>query len=137
MKAVIDTNVVFAGLANRNGAPHKIFQRFFKRQFDWVVSPDVLNEYHSVLTISKKIPAKSVLIFLKLLQDLTVHVDIENKLQICRDRDNDKFLETALVSKADFLVSKNLKHFPRKSYQGIQIVKVSDFLKALEKEYPQ
>ena len=34
MKAVIDTNVVFAGLANRSGAAFKIFHRFFRKSFE-------------------------------------------------------------------------------------------------------
>jgi predicted nucleic acid-binding protein len=45
-------------------------------------------------------------------------------------------LETAIVGKADYLVTKNTKHFPQKSYQRIRIVKISAFLKELEKHFP-
>jgi len=40
-----------------------------------------------------------------------------------------------LKGQADFLVTKNTKHFPRKSYQNIRIVKVSQFLEELEGQF--
>lgn len=46
------------------------------------------------------------------------------------------FLETAVAAGADFLVTKNLKHFPRKSYDGVRIVNVATFLNELEKIFP-
>ena len=50
MKAVIDTNVVLAGLANRKGAAFKIFQRFFRGQFSWINSEETMEEYEGVLS---------------------------------------------------------------------------------------
>jgi putative PIN family toxin of toxin-antitoxin system len=136
LKAVIDTNVVFAALVNRKGAAFKILQRFFQRQFDWVNSPQTLDEYQGVLSVSQKISPTSLQIFLQLLQKRSLHVQIANTLHVCKDPDDDKFLETALAGGADFLVTKNLKHFPHKSYQGVRLVNVATFLKELEKIFP-
>lgn len=133
---VIDTNVVFAGLANLKGAPFKIFQRFFRGQFDWINSQQILDEYQGVLSLSQKMSPTSVHIFLHLLRKRSILVQITGDLQVCRDPDDDKFLETAIVGGADFLVTKNLRHFPRKSYQGVRIVNVTTLLKELEKLYP-
>lgn len=133
MKAVIDTNIVFAALANRKGAAFKILPRFFQRQFDWVNSPQTIDEYQGVLPVSQKISPASLQIFLPLLQKRSILIQIANTLHVCKDPDDDKFLETALAGGADFLVTKNLKHFPRKSHQGIRLVKVAMFLKELEK----
>jgi len=133
LKAVIDTNVIFAGLVNRKGAAFKIFQHFFRKHFDWVNSNQTLEEYQGVLNFSKKVSAASVQIFLQLLRRRTIQVQICGELKVCKDADDDKFLETAIVGGANFLVTKNLKHFPRKSYQGVRIVNVSTFLKELEK----
>jgi predicted nucleic acid-binding protein len=63
-------------------------------------------------------------------------IQITDTLHVCKDPDDDKFLETAIAGGADFLVTKNLKHFPRKSYQGVRIVNVATFLKELEKVFP-
>ncbi len=135
LKAVIDTNIVFAALANRKGAAFKILQRFFQKQFDWVNSSQTLDEYQGVLSVSQKISPTSLQIFLYLLQKRSILIQITDTLHICKDPDDDKFLETAIVGEADFLVTKNLKHFPRKSYQGVRIVNVAAFLKELEKVF--
>ncbi|GEM_PF-7122072 len=34
------------------------------------------------------------------------------------------------------IMTKNTKHFPRKSHQGVRIAKISEFLKELEKQFP-
>jgi predicted nucleic acid-binding protein len=64
------------------------------------------------------------------------HIEISGSLQACKDPDDDTFLETAVAGDADFLVTKNLKHFPRKSYEGVRIVNVARFLQELEKIFP-
>jgi len=42
-----------------------------------------------------------------------------------------KFLEAAVGAGAPYLVTGNLKHFPRSPYKGIGILKPADFLKAI------
>lgn len=66
-------------------------------------------------------------------RDLSLLVPISGALQVCKDPDDDVFLETAIAGSADFLVTKNLKHFPKKTYEDARIVKVSAFLRELEK----
>jgi len=136
LKAVIDTNVVLAGLANRKGAAFKIIKRFLRRQFEWINSQPTFGEYQRVLSISKIVPPLRLHLFLNLMRTRSIFVQITGGLQVCKDHDDDKFLETALAGGADFLVTKNLKHFPHKSYQGVRIVNVAKFLKQLEKFFP-
>lgn len=135
MKAVVDTNIVFAALANSKGAAFKILQRFFQKQFEWVNSSQTLDEYHGVLSVSQKVSPTSLQIFLHLLQKRSIPVQITDSLHVCKDPDDDKFLETAIAGSAEFLITKNLKHFPRKSYQSVRIVNVATFLKELEKHF--
>jgi len=136
MKAVIDTNVFMSALINSSGAPAKILQRWRNRQFILVISAAIEFEYTDVLLNATQIPAPEVQ---NLLEEVRTHAwvaPISGTLRVCRDPDDDIFLETAMTGKADFLVTKNLKHFPKKSYQGIKIVKVSTFLRELEKNMP-
>jgi putative PIN family toxin of toxin-antitoxin system len=95
-----------------------------------------MEEYDGVLSLSQKVSHVSLYIFMHLLRNRSVLVQIENTLQVCRDPDDDKFLETAIVGDADFLVTKNLKHFPRKNSESVRIVNVAAFLIELEKLYP-
>lgn len=127
---------MLAGLANRRGAAFKILKRFLRRQFEWINSPPTFDEYRRVLSISQKVPPLRLRVFLNLMRKRSMFIQITGTLKICKDSDDDKFLETALVGGSDFLVTKNLNHFPHKSYQGVRIVKVAKFLKALEKLFP-
>ncbi|MGH7597144.1 MAG: putative toxin-antitoxin system toxin component, PIN family [bacterium] len=133
MKAVIDTNVFMAALINKRGAPAKIYYRWLDSQFDLVISPAIEVEYNDVLSQSLLIPLGEVQEFLQEVSARSMNMPISGALHVCKDPDDDIFLETAMTGKADFLVTKNLKHFPKKSYQGVKIVKVSVFLRELEK----
>jgi len=136
MRAVIDTNVFMAALINRNGAPAKIRRHWLDGHFLLVTSLPIAFEYVDVLLRSPNIQPDDVQVFLNEVRTLSHIVPISGMLQVCKDPDDDVFLETAMTGKADFLVTKNLKHFPKKSYQGIKIVKVSAFLRELEKIAP-
>jgi putative PIN family toxin of toxin-antitoxin system len=135
MKAVVDTNVFMAALINKRGAPAKIYHRWLDRQFDLVISPAIEVEYNDVLSQSLLIPRGEVQEFLQEVSARSMNMPISGALHVCKDPDDNIFLETAMTGKADFLVAKNLKHFPKKSYQGIKIVKASTFLRELEKTF--
>ena len=118
MIAVIDTNIFMAALLNPIGAAAKIRNRWRQSQFEVFISDPVFEEYSDVLRHAPTLSARDVQILLDELQSLAQYVTIAGTLQACKDPDDDIFLETALASDADFLVTKNLKHFPYKSYEG-------------------
>jgi putative PIN family toxin of toxin-antitoxin system len=122
-----------SALINRSGASAKILQRWRARQFILIISAAIEFEYTDVLLNSTQIPAQEVQALLEEVRTHALVAPISGALHVCKDPDDDIFLETAMTGKADFLVTKNLKHFPKKSYQGIKIVKVSTFLRELEK----
>ena len=136
MIAVIDTNIFIAALLNPSGAPAKIRQRWQQQQFETLVSAPIWTEYANVLFYSPTLSALDVTLLLTELRAFSRQVEISGLLQACKDPDDDKFLETAMTGGADFLVAKNLKHFPHKSYEGVRIVNVANFLKELEKIFP-
>lgn len=51
---------------------------------------------------------------------------------LCSDADDEKFLSAALGGHADFIVTKNKKHFPKDAVL-VKIVNVREFLGAIEK----
>lgn len=133
MIAVIDTNIFMAALLNPSGAPAKIRRRWRQRQFEILTSEAVLEEYVDVLTHAPAIAVSDAQFLIDEIEALSRRVEISGALQACKDPDDDKFLETAVTGSADFLVTKNLKHFPRKSYGHVRIVNVAIFLNELEK----
>jgi putative PIN family toxin of toxin-antitoxin system len=125
----------FAGLLNSSGAPAKLILRWLLGQFDLVISEQVIQEYTYVLQNQRGVEQDKVTNLLDELNSSAMNVKIDGALRVCKDPDDNKFLETALQGQAECLVTKNTKHFPGKVYRSIRIVKVSTFLKALEKEF--
>lgn len=135
IKSVIDTNVFVSGLINMTGASSEIILRWLKNQFKIVTSNNVLEEYEAILLNLSVIEKKKALDLIEKLISTTEKMAITGTLRICKDSDDDKFLETAIVGQVDYLVTKNIRHFPYKSFQNVQIVKISKFLKVLEAEF--
>lgn len=50
----------------------------------------------------------------------------------CADPSDNRFLECAVAGHADYLVTKNIRHFPQKTYEDVKIVRIRKFLSVLE-----
>ena len=74
----------------------------------------------------------SVELFLIVMQKCSFVIPQE-KHDVCVDKDDNKFIECAVAAHADFIVTKNIKHFPKKEYKGVYIVRIKGFLEVLEK----
>ncbi|CBE67183.1 MAG: putative toxin-antitoxin system toxin component, PIN family [Candidatus Methylomirabilis oxygeniifera] len=132
MRAVIDTNVLLAGLLNGNGGSARIIGRFRDGDFDLVISRAVFREYVDVIHVfDNAIPAHKSEELLELIFERAVKVQPVATSGLCKDRDDEKFLEAALAGRADYIVTKNRKDFPH-NFTTPQIVGVGGFLKAIE-----
>lgn len=135
IRAVIDTNVFVSGLISTSGASGELIIRWLMNQFNIIISNDILEEYEDVLLHLPEIETRKAIDLIERLVSNADKVDIPGTLCVCKDSDDDKFLETAVVGQAAYLITKNIRHFPYKNYQNVQIVKISKFLKVLETEF--
>ncbi|MBC8184811.1 putative toxin-antitoxin system toxin component, PIN family [candidate division KSB1 bacterium] len=132
-KAVIDTNIFLSGLLNEFGAPAKLIKHFQNDEFLLVLSENILQEYQEVILEFNN----DVLInqaddlFLTIL-NRAIFINPSEKHDVCRDKDDNKFIDCAIAANAEYIVTKNIKHFPIKKYKGIKIVKIKDFLTVIE-----
>jgi len=67
------------------------------------------------------------------LRDQSEWIEPDFQLSICSDLSDNRFLECAVAGNADYLVTKNIRHFPPKEYENIRILRISQFLTVLEK----
>lgn len=135
MKAVIDTNILVAGLGNPSGAPAKLIDRWLDGQFTLLISDPVFEEYSRILLNHPIVPQEKAETFLGGLIDLAHAITVSGNLTACKDPSDNVFLETATLGAAQYLVTKNIKHFPFKRHQNVEIVRVSKFLQRLEKMF--
>ncbi len=142
MRAVIDTNVWVSAVLNPHGAPAQVMEAFRKAQFIAVLSQPLLDELQQVLARPRLIQrltygSQMVQELVDLLRARAVWVKIHGGISICRDPHDNMVLETAILGKAEYLVTRDddIKHDPeliqKMAEWGIQVVSVQQFLDRL------
>ena len=133
IRAVIDTNVWVSGLLSSRGAPAQIVDLVLAGRIIPVVASAILDECEDVLLRPELgLPpgdVRTVLSYLKLPGEHVIHVDPGTPDRVCSDPDDDVFLSVAIAGNADYLVTGNLKHFPRSPWRGVRIVSPTSLLR--------
>ena len=145
VKAVIDTNIWVAVLLNPHGFPAKILKGFKKNLFQSVVSEPMLEELVEVFRrprIKDKygITEDEIKELIILIEEKSEHVFPSGTLELCRDKDDNFILETAIYGRVEYLVTRdddlkfdlNVSDFLLKN--GIAVISVSKFLSVLSKK---
>jgi putative PIN family toxin of toxin-antitoxin system len=133
LRAVVDTNVFLAGLLNADGGAAKITRAFRDGEFELVVTHDVFDEYVRVIHLfDNDVPAHKSEDLLELVFEKAVKVKPSAPRGLCADEDDEKFLSAALAGHADFILTKNRKHFPT-TVSAVQVVNVREFLREIER----
>jgi putative PIN family toxin of toxin-antitoxin system len=133
MRAVIDTNIFLAGLLNADGGAAKIIQAFQSEAFELIITHEVFDEYVQVIHLfDNEVPAHKSEELLELVFLKAVKVRPAAARGRTSDADDEKFLSAALGGHADFIVTKNKKHFPEDATSAT-VVNVREFLGAIEK----
>ena len=133
-KAVLDTNIIVSGLRNPEGASATILKLAEAKVFRCYVSPEILKEYDEVLRReSFGFHRRQVTRFMHMLRRTFIHVVPKTQIQVTSDSTDNMFLECALVARADYVVTGNLRHFPAQ-FRDIRILSPRHFLTILAAE---
>lgn len=133
MRAVIDANILLAGLLNADGGAAKIIRAFRDGEFELIVTHEVFDEYLRVIHLfDNDLPARKSEELLELVFAKALKARPAADQGLCKDADDEKFISAALGGHADFIVTKNRKHFPKNAL-SVKIVNVREFLDAVEK----
>jgi len=104
-KVVVDTSVIIAGLIGR-GSSNRILRLILMGKLKIVIPKDIFREYvRAVHYPELRIPLSYAYIILDKLYRLAEQVHPTKKFNICRDPDDNKFLEVAYEGKADYLIT--------------------------------
>lgn len=131
LKVVVDTNVVISALLAPYGNPALIISLILQKELALCLSSEIFAEYQEVLSRNKfkKLNKAAVK---RLLKDLKKHsIQVLPKVSvrlIQNDPADNKFLECALASNADFIITGNIKHFSFKKFHRASIATPSEFL---------
>lgn len=135
MKVVLDTNVVVSGLLSPFGPPGEIIRMVASGVLELCYDARILSEYQNVL-VREKFPfdqayVEDLLEQIKACGNVTTGKPLVKRLP---DSDDEPFLEVALGGKAQYLITGNLKHYPVKKREGMQVVSPAEFLEIYRKK---
>jgi uncharacterized protein len=144
VKALIDTNIWVSAILNPHGFSSKLREGFKEGLFETVISEPTLEELAEVLSrprIKGKngIMERQIKEILLLLEERSEHVILNRNINVCRDKDDNLILKTAIKGRIDFIVTRDddIK-FDRKvsdflTKYGILIDSVAKFLSLINK----
>lgn len=136
LRVVIDTNHIMSAILSSKGASAKLIDWMTKDEdyFVLLISEPIWKEYRTVadwlIPETRQSEKKRIM---NILYSQAEKIEPEFQLNVCSDESDNRFLECAVSGNADYLVTKNIRDFPPKKYQDVKIVKISKFLKVLEK----
>jgi uncharacterized protein len=134
MRVVIDTNILLVSVSDRSPY-HLIFKSFVEGKYSLCITTEILDEYAEILSTYSS----------QFLTNNTLEV-IENALNsvfitryfafdlIKIDPDDNKFVDCAIASNADFIVTndghfKVLKDIP---FPKVNVISIDDFIEILK-----
>lgn len=131
LRLVLDTNVVVSALLKPQGLEDQVLRLGLAGKAHLCVSPTVLAEYALVLARPRlKLRQEEVNTALNRLHQASTVVHPTFVLEVCRHEPDNRFLECAEAAAADYLVTGNTRHFPKK-YKSIKVVTTRQFLELL------
>jgi putative PIN family toxin of toxin-antitoxin system len=122
IRVVLDTNIIVSALLRPLGPPAQVFVLAIGGSIQLCVSGNIYAEYEEVISRPRFQRAEDVISgTLRAIREKGFWVRPVQAIRVCSDPDDDIFLECAQATRADYLITGNLKHFPT-SWEGTQIV---------------
>ncbi len=136
MRAVIDTGVLVSALIRRQGTTGDVLRALRDGRFTAIYSTDILVEIIDVLgrpTFRQKyhIEPDDITAIVNLLRLRGELVTPTRKVTACRDPKDDKFLEAALATETDCIVSGDADLLTLTPFENIPILRPAEFLARL------
>ena len=131
MRIIVDTNVVISGVFF-NGNPRKVLRAVIHSEVEAFASLDIVDEYNETLAEvaarhdSKLAPMLNREVFFGFIGRLAIEEPTRH-VSVCRDPDDDKFLDCALESHALYIVSGDKDLLSVGEFEGVEIITAADF----------
>lgn len=129
-RIVLDTNVLISGLLSATSSPARAVEHAIGHG-QLLASTDTLRELMTKLLSPKfdrYVPRAQRDALLLRLAPLLEVVEIIQRVQACRDPDDDKFLEVAVNGRADVVVSGDRDLLELNPFRGMAIVSPTAYL---------
>ena len=137
LSVVLDTQLLLRGAtARRLTLSRKIYLAWLAGRYELLLSKEIFAEIAAVFSepfvvLRLKITEAILEHTLLSLQARCQWVEVTSKIRACRDPSDDKFLECAVDSRADYIVSADKDLLDMGTFQGIEIIDAPTFWRKL------
>ena len=135
-KVILDTNVIISAFLKAESNPALILALCLEGSLAVCLSETIWQEYRGVLRRKKfqGLDQESIEKLLSVIKQQALWVSPRIPVNILsHDPADNKFLECALESQADYLITGNTRHFPLKMFHGTRIITPRDFIDLIGK----
>ncbi len=130
-KIIIDTNVLISALIQKNYPNFILYYYVLDNQVDVCISDELFQEYIEVLNRPKFSKYPDFLIkaeyVLAQLETKAKKFTPTNRLDLIKDNPDNRLLELAVESRADFIITGNINDFTMNEFQGTKIVTPKEY----------
>jgi len=128
---ILDTNVVVSALIQRSYPHYVVFDYVLNEQVKLYLSQALMDEFREVLSRPKFVRITDFLnnaeIVLSRFEKIASFYEPKIRLDIIKDKSDNKLLELADESNADFLITGNYVDFTMTHYKNTQILSPRSF----------
>ena len=135
-RVILDTNVIISAFLTAESNPALVLALCLEGSLTVCLSETIWQEYQGVLRRKKfqGLDQESIEKLLSVLKQQALWVSPRIQVNILsRDPADNKFLECALESQADYLITGNIRHFPLKKFHNTRIINPRDFIDLIGK----
>ena len=132
IKAVLDTNVLVSAFVF-GGVPRQVTDMIPEKLFWPVMSEEIMSELRRIILAKFPQHASGLPLYEKLLRNYAMWVPLgAATVTVCRDPDDNKIIETALLARCQYIVSGDNDLLAIGAYNGVKILNPIEFLDALK-----
>ena len=133
MRVVIDTNILISAIF-WPGKPKQLLNQVRRGDITFLTSQALLTELKAVLTREDKpfkLSEEEARRVLRSISGIAEIVQPHSSVTRCRDETDNRVLECALDGRADWIITGDTHLLELRSFEGIKITTVADFLRAV------
>src|SRR3989344_5670817 len=131
IRVVLDSNIFISSIF-WSGSPYEVFKRGILGNYKIVISSEILNEVVDKLRYKFKFPEENILNLVDILLTHSEMIQTKSKLDIVRDKEDNKIVECAFDGNADYIVTGDSDLLVLEKFENIKIIKANEFLRILE-----
>ena len=130
-RIVPDTNIVISAVF-WSGKPYKVVSKGLEGEYQLLTSPEIIEEVLAKLRTKFKFPEDKIEEQANILMSLYELIAPTTKVDVARDKTDNKIIECAIDGKADYIVTGDPDLLSLKEHGKIKIMSADEFLKEFQ-----